>query len=140
VSTGIGSDAAERWLVATLANDATLTGLGITGVYVDVAPESASFPCIVIGQQTARDVMVVGAYRIFENLLFLVRAVGQTQSYAALASAASRIDALLHRQSGSGADGTTWGCVREQSFRLAEVQSGVQYRHSGGVFRLFTTS
>lgn len=141
--TGVESDAAEQWLYATLSGDSTLTALlaSPTAIYAEVAPEGAAFPCVVYAQMAATDVMVVGAHRIFTNALYLVKAVGQGASYGPLKAIAARVDALLHRGAAAAtADGTTWGSYRERPFRLAEVSNGIQYRSSGGLYRLFTTS
>ncbi|MGL4651570.1 MAG: hypothetical protein ACRC1H_19340, partial [Caldilineaceae bacterium] len=57
--------------------------------------------------------------------------------------AADRIDALLQGSAGSVAAasplpaGNVWACVRETPFRLVEETATAQYRHLGGVYRLY---
>lgn len=139
---GIEQDAAAQWIFSTLHGDATLQAL-VTGgldVYEGVAPEGSAFPSIVFQILSGRDVMVTGAIRIWTELVVLVKVIGKQSSFAALAPIVARIDQLLHKGSGTTSDGQTWGSIREQPFRLAEVENGIQYQSSGGLYRLFVTS
>lgn len=139
---GIEQDAAAQWIQTTLGGDATLQALvaGGIGVYESVAPEGSAFPSIVFQILAGHDVMVTNATRLFSELVVLVKAVTNVASFAAIAPIAARIDLLLHKGSGTTSDGQTWGSVREQPFRLAEVSNGIQYRSSGGLYRLYVTS
>lgn len=129
--------AAEKWLYSVLAADATLTGAVSTRIYAYTAPESATFPLVLFGQQSATDLMGVGPYRIWANMLYVVRGVGETASMAGVQTIANRIDTVLHAASGSNVDGIVYACVRVQPFALSETISGRQFRHLGGIYRLF---
>lgn len=139
---GIEQDAAAQWIYSTLHGDATLQALapGGIGVYEAIAPEGSAFPSIVFQILSGHDVMVVGATRIFSELVVLVKAIGKQSTFAALAPIVARVDQLLHKGSGSTSDGQTWGSVREQPFRLAEVSNGIEFQSSGGLYRLYVTS
>ena len=128
--------------VSLHTGDATLQALapGGIGVYEAIAPEGSAFPSIVFQILSGHDVMVVGATRIFSELVVLVKAIGKQSTFAALAPIVARVDQLLHKGSGSTSDGQTWGSVREQPFRLAEVSNGIEVQSSGGLYRLYVTS
>lgn len=127
----------EQWLYTTLAADTALTALVGTRIYSHVAPNEATFPLVVFGLQTAEDVMGVGPARIMAQAVYVVRVIGQTGSFGALKAAADRLDAVLHGASGSAGDGVVLACVRTQPFEMVETIAGVQYRHLGGLFRLW---
>lgn len=127
----------DAWLYATLSADATLTGLVGTRIYLDQAPEGASFPFVVFQLQAAeRDLVVIGGGRVWSSGLWLVRGVDKATSFTTLKSIEARIDALLHAKSGSVTGGTVYECVREEPFRLTEVVDRVRYLHLGGIYRI----
>lgn len=137
---GLEADAAEEWLRTTLTADATLTTLVPNGVWPGgTAPQGVAFPWITFQFMSGVPYAAVGAYRIWESLSYLVKVVGETADYQSLRTAFARIDTLLHRGSGSSADGTIWACVQEQIIRLPETVQGKQYRHSGALYRLYAT-
>lgn len=128
---------AESWLYSVLAADSQLAATVGTRIYAYIAPEVAAFPYVVYQNQAGRDVRGVGPLRIMANMLYVVKAVGQTSSFGTLEAAANRIDAVLQAASGTNVRGTVIACVREQPFALVESLSAGQYRHLGGVYRLW---
>lgn len=140
MSAGLEADAAEEWLFNTLNGDATLTGLLAGGVKPGgSAPQGTPYPFATFQHQAGNDYAAVGAFRIWTNLVYLVKVVGRSADYQTLRTAVARIDALLHRASGTGADGTVWACVREQTIRMPEIVAGDQYRHDGALYRLYAS-
>lgn len=108
-------------------------------VYAAEAPQSQATPYIVYQLQGGFDDLTeVGAVRVWANLLYLIKVVGQGTSYTALDATVNEIDARLHRTSGPvGASAYVDACIREQPFRMAETTpSGVAYRHAGALYRL----
>jgi len=108
-------------------------------VYAAEAPQSQAAPYIVYALMGGFDDLTeVGAVRIWANLLYLVKVVGQGTSFAALDPTVTEIDARLHRTSGPvSTTAYVDSCIREQPFRMAETTpSGVAYRHAGGLYRL----
>lgn len=108
-------------------------------VYAAEAPEGATLPYVVFSLMGGFDDLAeVGAVRVWANLLYLVKVIGQGTSYAALEPTVNAIDARLHRASGPvGATAYVDSCVREQPFRMTETTpSGVAYRHAGALYRL----
>lgn len=126
----------ETWLYSVLSNDVTLSGLVGGRIYGYVAPEGATFPLVIYQFQGGRDVAGVGATRIMTSGVWVVKGVDCETSFTALKAIADRIDALLHKSSGSVADGQVLACVREEPFSLVEVIDSVQYRHLGGMYRV----
>lgn len=128
----------EQWLTSKLTGDSTIGGIVGTRVYGEVAPEKTAFPYVLFTQQSTSDVMTNGAQRIMNNAVFAVRGVAPKENYATLRTLADRIDAVLHKASGQVATGTVVACVRERPFSLDETEKGVQYRHFGGVYRIYS--
>jgi hypothetical protein len=139
VSAGLEFAAAEEFLYGTLHGDGPLMAL-IHDVWPGgAAPQGTAFPFVTFQFMSGLDYAAVGAYRIWSNMLWLIKAVGETANFADLNAIVARIDALLHRSSGTAVDGTVWACVREQTVNLPEVVQGKQYRHSGALYRVYAT-
>lgn len=128
--------AAETWIYGKLANDATLTSLGVRGIYAYQAPETATVPYIVFQQQAASDVPALGTIRIMTSLLYVVRVIS-TAPFSSLLAIDNRIDALLHASSGTNSNGTVIACVRQSPFVMSEPVEGRTFRHLGGIYRLW---
>lgn len=129
---------ADRWIVARLKNDATLMGL-VTNVYQWPVPPEATLPYVLFQEQTPVDIRPTGKYRIGVRAQYLIRVVAEATGWGgALEQAAERLDALLDAQAGPAPDGGhVWACVREYPFRLVEPTERGQYRHLGGLYRLY---
>lgn len=136
MTAGLEAASADEFVYSTLHGDSTLMGL-VGGIWNTQADQGATYPLVVYQFQSGTDLMVVDAVRIWTNMMYLVKVIGQTADYAALNPALARIDTLLHRTSGAVADGTIWACVRETAFRLPETISGKQYRSSGAQYRIY---
>lgn len=133
--------ATDVFIVNQLKADATLTAMigGATTprIYADVAPVGSAFPLVVFQVQAATDLMVVGAFRIWANMLYLVRGIAETSSWmGTLGLIESKIDAALHSTEGTNVNGVVYSCVREGPYRLAETNDGRLFRHAGGIYRI----
>lgn len=127
-----------RWLYTKLAADSSLTAIVGTRIYEQPAPQEAVYPLVVFQLQTTDDVSAVGGIRVMTTAEYLVRVIGQSANVtSSLLTAAERIDAVLHRASGSVTGGAVIGAVRLRPFVLAETDGPVQYRHLGGIYRLW---
>lgn len=128
----------DRWLFSKLTGDTTLMNL-VTGVF-SWPGVSLTYPCVVFQEQSPpRDVRGVGPSTYMVDGLWLVRGIVEANSYTgALETIANRTHTLLHAASGSVPTyGNVWVCVREQTFRLSEITSGRQFRHLGGIYRIY---
>lgn len=126
-----------KWIYATLSADATLTGLVSTRIYDGLAPQGGALPYVVYNHMGGADLLGIGAIRVFANGLYQVKAVCKGNSYAPAKAIADQVDELLHGASGATTDGVVLACVREQPLALIEQQDGIEYRHVGGIYRLF---
>lgn len=128
----------ESWLYSRLAGDATLAAAVGGRIYSYVAPATAATPFVVFSAQSpGYDVMGVGTARVMLNSLYQVKVVVQDASFSTATTAAHRIDALLHGATGAPAGGRVLGCVREGPLAYAEVSDGIEYRHLGGLYRIW---
>lgn len=128
---------AETWLYTTLKADAALTALigGATAprIFSAVIPQEAALPAVVFQQMAGEDMLTLNAHRVWSDVTYLVKAVDQVNGFPALDAIAGLIDTALHRASGTGAA----ACWRERPFAYVEQDGGVQYRHLGGIYRIF---
>lgn len=129
----------DEWVQGRLTGDATLVGLLAGGIHADVAPQGSVFPVVVHQFQGGADVRTATSDgRIMLSALWLIKAIGKSETYLGLRAAADRIDALFEKASGAaGTDGFVFSSTRVTPFRLAEDDEGVAYRHLGGIYRVF---
>lgn len=131
-------NAADSWLYGVLIGDVTLTGLVGARVYGHLAPQEATFPLVLFAMRSGVDVQTLGPNRIMSNLVYVVRGVTESSSFGTpLSVIAERIDVVLQAKSGTTAAGAVYACVREQPYTLIEMSKGRQYRHLGGIYRLY---
>ena len=128
--------AIDTWLYTVLHGDATLLAAAPGDVHADAAPRGSVFPLVIFALQDATDGMGVNGTRILTRATYIVKVVGQATGYKALDTAASRVDTLLHRASGSVVGGTIYSCVRTEPFQYREDLDGVEYRHLGGLYEI----
>lgn len=122
----------DEFIFQTLSGDAELGALIPGGVHSEVAPEGTASPWIVFQYLGGSDLRGVGTVRVYASGVWIVKVIGEGQSFADLAEAADRMDTVLHGSFG----GVVVACYREQPFRFAEVDGDRQYRHLGGNYRL----
>lgn len=129
---------ADDFLFDRLSTDPVLIPLIPGGVHVDVAPETVEeYPYIVFNLQAPRDIRGVGPARIMADLLYTIKATTRGNSYLPLREIANRIDEILTAASGSAIGGNVLHVIREESIHFPETVNGVEYRHLGGLFRLY---
>jgi hypothetical protein len=135
--------AARQWLFGTLTGDATLVAMlpgGATaGVNNMQAEQGTPYPFVVYQFMSGIDYAAVGAFRIWTNMVWLVKAIGDTADVAALDAIAARIDTLLQRGSGTPVAGNVWSADRQTTVEYPESVEGRQYRHLGGTYRIYAS-
>src|SRR6266566_5997604 len=132
--------ACQTWLQSYLASDVTLSSLA-SGVWVHSVPVRELFPVVKIDRQDSADLYTVGLYRVWDDLLYLIRGAdhwtgsGQ-QDWTDVKAIADRLDVLLHKHSES--TGTIQvDCFREQSYVDEQPLSGGGSRlYCGGMYRI----
>lgn len=123
--------AAVKWLDAKIAD---LGGL-VSGAYLDLIPPDVGLPAVRYHMQNPADVSAVAGERIIVNINWLVVVVRKGLAVAPIVPIAAALDIALHRQNGV-ADNYRIECVRLEPFSMIEPDdSGVQYRHAGGIYR-----
>jgi hypothetical protein len=143
------SKAVRRSLYGKLAGDVTLTTmLGAPApsysqsIYHEQAPKGAGFPYLILQQQaeTAAHAFAGGA-SIYNNELWMVRAVDSGNGSAASADKVddidSRVQSLLNDGSLSISGASLMYLRRESGIEYPEVVDGTQYRHRAGLYRLY---
>lgn len=139
---GAEQDLIDRWLEARLKAHAAFNAISAglaTRVFNMFAPTGTVYPFIIYqAQSPPRDIRGVGAARVMVDTLYIVKAVAQATSFSPLASIAVEIDKLLTVPNGEVVtDGVILASVRDDQFSMVETESGKQYRHFGGQYRLF---
>lgn len=129
---------AVEWVVGQLAGDATLTGLGMTGVYFYNAPEGQNFPYLILQKQTDAKTDRLGAVA-FERHWMAVKAVDNiTDGGDRARQLIDRVEALLGHQSPTLDNGAAMLIDPSTGFEYQESESGNQiYTHVGSVFTLW---
>lgn len=127
----------ETWLYGLFAGDATMHGYTADRWHNGVAPEGTQSPYGIFAYHAGHDVRGVGPARIMSSTVYQVKIVATRENYANQRLAASRIDALLQAASGTTAAGRILACVRESEVNYKEVSNGVEYRHLGGLYRIY---
>lgn len=127
---------AAKWLYSRLAADGVLAAAAPGGIHEHPAPPGTASPLITYQLQAPVDVKVVPDKRVWAEMVYLVRAIGQGRSYVVLEAAADRLDVLLDRADGATSDARVISCTRDSAYALSEERNGVEYRHLGGLFRL----
>lgn len=127
--------AIRRALYAKLTGDATLAALIGTRVYDGIAPQSATYPLVVLQHQAGVDAYTF-AGRAFEDHVWLVRAVDKAGSADTADDIAARIDDVLTDGALAITGRRQLYLKRETTVRYPEVDGDITYRHSGATFRL----
>ena len=127
--------AIDAAIIAKLANDATLTTAAPGGVYRDIAPQGVASPFVIVTQMAHGDEYAIGS-QAYEELTYLVKAVGSGTSGNAAQTAADRIHALLQ-----GATLTITGyrsLIVQRAERVGYVEvedaSDRRWQHRGGMY------
>lgn len=139
MSTGAEALVVDGWLYARLSGDAELSTLVGGRIFSALAPPDTPVPFVVYSSQTWRDVRGVGPRaRILSESVYQVKAIGEGRSFGPLRRIAERIDELLDGAAGPADGGEVAGVAREEQLAFVEVDEGTEYRHLGGLYRLWT--
>lgn len=137
-----------EWLISRLEGDTGASGLfdpnrsiKPTGAYYQIIPESRGLPAIRLSVYFSDDKMVIGQNRILVQLDWLIFLVNEGLEVAPLVPLVDRMDELLHEASGETSSLYVQSCTRLRPWSIIEPEdSGVQYRHLGGLYRTMVQS
>ena len=131
--------AAQNYLVAYLSADATLMGM-VGGIALRSSWGTLKEPFVKIDRQDAADLMVVGLYRVWADLSFLIRGVDKWRGHglpdwSTVQAIADRLDVLLHDHEQTLAN-VKCHSFREEPFTDETVEGGDLWLHAGGIYKL----
>ena len=127
---------AAKWIYGRLVADAATVALVGANVYRDVAPESATYPLVLLWPTGGSDLAVTGAIRVWSEVTFTIEAICDGASADKAEAIATRIYALFDRASGSTAAARVLSCVRESTIDGVDTDGDSIYPRLGGSYRL----
>lgn len=134
---------ARAFIATLLKGDATFKALspGIEDRIFDrPAPAGTAYPLVRMEvRSTGEDYLLIGGVRGWARPLILVYVVTDKPSSGSIEPLADRLDALLHRASGTAGGGVIWECTRERPFDLPDASTSPAASRLGGEYR-FTIS
>ncbi len=139
---------AEQWLYDTLTTYTpllTLVGNNKTymmpQIYRGVAPQQGSkYPYVVFQNQTqgGANEMTINGTIVWNNTLYLVKAIGMADDTDTLAQINKAIRDALHRKDGPALDGQVVGCIQERTFVFPPDEINGEFVETrGGLYRIF---
>jgi len=135
---GIEQQVAGDWLYDTLSGDSIIAAEAVGGVWDGPATSTTPYPILRFDLQSALTVRGNSFFEIMQNMIWLVRMVGAGGSYVPLEPGAQQIQSLLHGVSAVPVtDGIIESSAREQTFRQSRVDGGREFRHLGGLYRIY---
>ncbi len=140
MSTGVEPvEIIDPWLWKTLSTDPTIVSLVAQRISNGAALGSSQTPFITWEMNSSVDRTNASGQTILSNSLFVVKAVGQGGSYLPVLPIAKRINELLADKDVTTENGTLQ-CRRDRVIRYVELDDNVQYRHLGGIYRIYAHS
>jgi hypothetical protein len=136
-----------EWIVSHLESDTGPGGLfdptlpadeTLSGAYFEVIPGNRPLPAIRFHTQDMHDVRQAmgGPHRIMVSIDWLICVVNEGLRLSQLVLLADRLDDRLHESNGETSTVRVMQCVRIEPFSQTEPEdSGVTYRHVGGIYR-----
>ncbi len=129
----------DPWLWKTLSTDPVIVSLVAQRISNGAALGPSQTPFITWEMNSSVDRTNASGQTIFSNSLFVVKAVGQGGSYRPVLPIAKRINELLADKNVTTENGTLQ-CRRDRVIRYVELDDNVQYRHLGGIYRIYAHS
>jgi hypothetical protein len=121
-------------LYAALANDEEIKALA-TGVYHQLAPETAAYPFVIFNRQSGVSVRRMGG-EAYRNQVWQVQGLARGGSAAAAEAIDERCAELLDGAALEIAGFTTLAVTRESGLDYAEEDNGEIIHHVVGLYRL----
>lgn len=132
MSTGTGA----QFLYEKITADSTLAAAVGTRVYIDIAPNNATMPFIVISMAAGRVIAGTGPAVIWYDEDWQVRVADQSMTYANCETIADRLRTVLHGASGTAGSVNVWACRQDAEARFTQIEEGLPYRYISLIFNL----
>jgi hypothetical protein len=129
-------DICESFLWRRLNVDPILQSVWIDRIYNGAPPQGVTRPHGLITLQTAGDDLAGNNVRTAARLTYLVRVIFEGEDLWDGNVAASRIDTLLDRTTGTVPEGSVLMCRRVGAFSLVEFPQGRRVNHRGGFYEM----
>lgn len=124
----------DVYLYETITGDNVLNGYINGRLYVDVAPEDAQYPFVVMMRVKSTPVTSMTADDVMDSELWQLAIWDNSLSYNTIESIADRIRMVLHKSNGPG----VIGAIYQGSTRLNEQEGENAYKAVVLEFRLYT--
>ena len=140
--------AIDRFLYENLIADPTIQQYcknadGSVRVFESVAPEGAATPFVVFHFQSGIDRVTVGAqFRMFSNIIYLLKAVNQEDGSDTVGLVASAMETAVNGLQNITLEPENvniMGVFRMMPLRTVEEINGKRFSIVGGMFRIFAT-
>lgn len=128
---------AFAWIVSIAEADSALMAAAPGGVWETFADIGTAMPYVQIVQQSSTDVLTMNAVRLFTDKVLQIKVVGLSSGYAALVTAADRIDTLFKSvRNVALSSGGILACYRDGEIAYDELVNGASVSHLGGLYRI----
>jgi hypothetical protein len=134
-----------EWIVARLESDTGAGGLfdparsyKPSGAYFEVVPQDRDLPAVRFHVQARTDIRGAArpAHRIISTIDWLIVVITEGNGLMKMVPLADALDTRLQEATGETSTILVLSCVRIEPFTLfEESDSGVHYRHAGGLYR-----
>lgn len=128
----------DAWIYTTLTGDSALMAAAPAGVHAEVAPQGTRGTLVTFGFLGGAD-RPLGTVRV-SYALYLIRAIAESMSFAAVTAAADRIDALMTVPLAGAVAGDVriYSVMRDQPHKRLDNSEGVPVVYLGGIYRIRT--
>ncbi len=126
-----------KWLISRIEADTTMEA------WLELVPSDQALPAVRLTVRDRRDIRGVGDQRerILTQVDWLVTVINEGLLVTPLVTLADQLDTALHNKTGTVDGMEVMSCLRLEPFTMLEpVDSGVYYRHAGGLYRTLTLS
>lgn len=124
-----------KWIVGRVEADTTMEA------FLELVPAGVDLPAVRLTVRDRRDIRGVGdpRERILTQVDWLVTVINEGLGVTPLVVLADALDGALHNKSGTVDGMEVMSCLRLEPFSMLEpLDSGVFYRHAGGLYRTLT--
>ena len=133
----------RRALYGKLAADTTLNNLLATppagyskSIYHMAAPDQAAYPFVVFNRQSGVPTEAFQRPAAYDTDVWLIKAVDRATSADTAEAIAARLNTLLNDTTLSISGASLMYLRRQSDVEYPEIEDGVQYVHSGALYRL----
>lgn len=124
-----------KWLISTIESAMPIQA------FLELIPREVDLPAVRLTVRDRGDVRGVGDQRerILTRIDWLVTVINEGLQVTPLVALADALDTAIHSKTGTVDGMEVMSCLRLEPFTMLEPEdSGVYYRHAGGLYRTLT--